>query len=180
MQKHKRTCIADNYIAPFCSSLYCTSTNTCPVYVYYLERAEYGVFHVWDCRTTLLYEYGVPVRCPRSNTCPVVWPSSSWRVPPVETQVVSIVPPGHPCRYPFSFFVFSFPFSVFPLPVRFVFSFCRFPFVSCITLFAFLFASLLSLVADHFLLSRCYVHPPSAACEPASMRIPLACCLLGF
>ena len=77
-----------------------------------------------------------------------------------------MVPPGHPCRFPFlfpffSFFLFFFFFlfsSPFwrvlrvPLPcsffVRFVLSSRRFPFVSCIALFAFLFASLLSLLAD--------------------------------
>ena len=57
------------------------------------------------------------------------------------------------------------------------FSFCRFPFVSCIALFAFLFASLLSLV-DYVLLSRCYT-PRRAACEPASLRVLLVCCLLS-
>ena len=44
--------------------------------------------------------------------------------PPFETQVVSIVPPGHRCFIPFSFLLllFFFPFchSPFPLPFRFV------------------------------------------------------------
>ena len=47
-----------------------------------------------------------------------VWPSSSWRVPPVETQVWSIVPLGHPCIFPFFYFPSLFlallPFPVFP------------------------------------------------------------------
>ena len=42
------------------------------------------------------------------------------------TQVVSTVPPGHPCRFPFSFFFlrFSFPFRRSPFPPSF--SFCLF------------------------------------------------------
>ena len=50
-----------------------------------------------------------------------------------------------------------FPFAVLrcPTPFRLVVS----PFVSCIGFFAFLFASLLSLVADSVVLSRCYTPP---------------------
>ena len=42
--------------------------------------------------------------------------------------------------------------TVVPFSFRFVLSSCRFPFVSCIAFFAFLFASLLSLVADSVVL----------------------------
>ena len=48
-----------------------------------------------------------------------VWPSSSSCVPSVETQILSIVPPGHPCRFPFPWFSFFF--------LRFSSPFCRSP-----------------------------------------------------
>ena len=73
-----------------------------------------------------------------------------------------------------SYSSFSFPFCRSPLSP--FFSFCLFPFVSCV---AFLFVSMLYLGADPVLLSRCYT-PPRATCEPASLRIPLVCCLLSF
>ena len=54
-----------------------------------------------------------------------VWSSWSWCVPPVETQVVSMLPPGHPCLFFFFLHIlrFPFPFAVprFPLSFRFVF-----------------------------------------------------------
>ena len=81
-----------------------------------------------------------------------IWSSSSWCVRLVETQKINMVPPGHPCRFPFPF-SFFFPFhSSFFLSffcrspcspcfffVRIVLSSCRFPFVSCIAFFAFSF-----------------------------------------
>ena len=75
---------------------------------------------------------------------------------------------------------FSCPFTPFPLPFRFVFSCCRFPFVSCITFsaFSFGFPALLVGGLSSFFLGA--TPPPRAACEPASMRMPLACCLLAF
>ena len=79
--------------------------------------------------------------------------------PPVETQVliVGIVPPGDPCRFPFSLFVFPLFFAVlrFPLPSRFV-VFRLF----LVSPSLFLFASLLSFVVDYVLLSRCSTPPP--------------------
>ena len=44
-----------------------------------------------------------------------------------------------------------------------------------------MFAFLLSLVADYVCFVFCLgaTPPPRAACEPASMRVPLACCLLS-
>ena len=69
--------------------------------------------------------------------------------------------------------VFPFPFAVvpFPLPFRFVSSFCRFMFVfSCIAVFPFFcygFPALLSLVADSILLSR-RCNPPALL---ASVRV---------
>ena len=77
-----------------------------------------------------------------------------------------------------SFFLSFSSFSVF-LPcsffVRFVLSSCRFPSVSCIAFFAFLFASLLSLVADSvILLFRLgATPPPSAPGEPHACAFPL-------
>ena len=56
----------------------------------------------------------------------------------------------------------------FPFSFVFVLSSCRFPYVSCIAFFAFLFASLLSLVADSVILSRCY-NPPR--CFFASLHV---------
>ena len=117
-----------------------------------------------------------------------VWSSWSWCVPPVETQVVSIVPLGHPClstspsaylspiSFPFSLFLFFslfflFPFAVlrFPVPFRLFVSrmlrvspsldFFRFP--------ARLGGRLSSFVS--------VLHPPRAAFEPANRRIILAC-----
>ena len=73
-----------------------------------------------------------------------------------------------------------------PLPcsffVRFVLSSYRFPFVSCIAFFAFIFASLLSSrLGGGFciLLFRLGATPPPRSLRPCSMRIPLACCLLS-
>ena len=132
-----------------------------------------------------------------------VWLSSSSCVPPVGTQVVRIVPPGHPClstgpsavdilclylshiSFPFSFFHvflrFSFsllPFSVFPL--LFVSSFSV---AFCFAFFAFLFASLLSLVAHSVLLSthlsRCYT-PPALLASLQICVFPLCAVLLAF
>ena len=98
--------------------------------------------------------------------------------------VFSIVPLGHPCRFPFPyFFLFSsffrslLSFSVFPF--LFVLSFRRavFPFVSCIAFFAFRFASLLSLVTDsvlnNYILFRLGAIPPRAACESEVCVFPL-------
>ena len=52
-----------------------------------------------------------------------VWPSSSWCFPSVETQVIGIVPPRHPCLFPFFFFssfiLSLLLFSVFPFFFRF-------------------------------------------------------------
>ena len=93
----------------------------------------------------------------------------------LETQVINMVPPGHPCRFPFLFLFFYFlrilpllfvvlrvPFLV-PFSFVFVLSSCRFPFDSCIAFFAFAFASLLSLVADSvILLFRLGATPPPA------------------
>ena len=129
-----------------------------------------------------------------------IWPSSSWNVPPVETEVIDIlvVPPVHPCRFPFLFPFFSFLFFIslflylfFPLLLVvlrvpfflfrsfFVLSSCHFPFDSCIAFFAFAFASLLSLVEDSVnMLFRLGATPPPRSFRAWSMRIPLACCLL--
>ena len=115
----------------------------------------------------------------------------------VATQVISVVPLGHPCRFHFVFFRFSFLFFLFfvfsspfcrfpcsraPLPcsffVRSVLSSCRFRFVACIAFFAFLFASLLSLVADYIILllsSRRYA-PPALL---ASLKYAHSHCLLS-
>ena len=104
--------------------------------------------------------------------------------PPVETQVVSIVPPGHPwffLFFPF-FFVFPFPFfcrSSFPSS----FSFCLFvlSFFVCFSYrllrFFFRFSALLSGEFCYFVSA---LHPPCAACEPANLRIPLVRCILSF
>ena len=57
---------------------------------------------------------------------------------------------------------------------------CRSFFVSRIAFFAFLFASLLSLVANSvILLFRLGATPPPRCLRAWSMRIPLACCLLS-
>ena len=106
----------------------------------------------------------------------------------VETQLLKIVPPGHPSRF-FSSFSFSFFFSFFVFPllfvvlrvpvpcsffVRFVLSSCRFPFVSCVAFFAFLLVSLLSLMADYIiLLFRLGATPLCALCEPQACVLPL-------
>ena len=80
--------------------------------------------------------------------------------------------------FPLLFVVFRVPFLV-PFSLAFVFSFCRFPFDSCIGLFTFTFASLLSLEADYvLLLFRLGATPPPRSFRAWSMRIPLACCLL--
>ena len=102
---------------------------------------------------------------------------------PVETQVVSIERPNTLAFFLFPFFfVFPFPFVVprLSLPFRFVCSFCRFLFISCITFFA-LFPPFPALLGGGFCFFFVSVlHPPSTACEPASLRIPLVCCLLSF
>ena len=84
------------------------------------------------------------------------------------------------CHILLVFSFFRFPFSRFLLPFRFIYSFCRFRFASCIV-FAFLFASLLFLGADlsFALLSRCYI-PPPRACEPANLRTNPPCVLSSF
>ena len=73
--------------------------------------------------------------------------------PPVETQVIRIVSPGHCCRFtfPFSFFLASFflsplSFSAFLFLFRFVFSSCRFPvcFLYRFLRFSFLFPAFLA------------------------------------
>ena len=87
----------------------------------------------------------------------------------------------------FSFFVrfsslfLSFSVSPFlgPFFVRFVLAPYRFPFVSCITFIAFLFASLLSLVADSvILLFRLGGIPPRALL--ASLKYAYPPCVLSF
>ena len=69
-----------------------------------------------------------------------------------------------------------FPFLV-PFLVRFVLSYSRFPFVSCIAFLDFLFASLLSLVADSvillFRLGATSYTLPRAPCEPEVCVFPL-------
>ena len=122
------------------------------------------------------------------------------RPPCPETQVISILAPGHPCRFtfvffPFFLFFFFFPFffflrfflsflsfSVFPFPFLIPFSFvlslvlssCRFPLVSCIAFFAFIVASPLPWWR---ILLFCYfvsaLHPPRAPCEPEVVVFPL-------
>ena len=73
-----------------------------------------------------------------------------------------------PLPFSFSFllflrFLFASPFCrspCSPSPSLFLFrSFCRFPFVSCIAFFTFIFASLRSLVADSVISSRRYTPP---------------------
>ena len=104
----------------------------------------------------------------------------------VETQVINIGPTPLPFSFPFFFlslfFLSLLSVSVFPFlfPFSLVLSFrlVVFPFVSCIALFAFLFASLLSLVADSvILLFRLGATPPLRSLR--SWSIPLACCLLS-
>ena len=88
------------------------------------------------------------------------------------------MPPGHPCVFLFPFFLrFSFPFcrSRFPLPFRLVVFRLFLVSPSC---FFFRFPALLD---DGFWYFVSVLHPPRAACELASLRIPLAvCCLLSF
>ena len=106
-----------------------------------------------------------------------VWVSSSSCVPPVETQVVSIVPPGYPCLFPFflysSFFLSLLPFPVFPF--LFVSSFSV-GFLHRLLRFSFRFHALLG---GGFCSFVSVLHPPRAACEPDSLRIPPVCCLLS-
>ena len=107
-----------------------------------------------------------------------VWPSSSWCVPPVETQVVSIVLPGTLAFFPYCFFRrFSFPFCRSPFSPSF--SFCCFSFVSWIAFFVY-FSRFPALLGGGFCSFVSVLHPPCAACEPASLRIPPVCCLLSF
>ena len=79
---------------------------------------------------------------------------------------------------PLSFFLcFSIPFlpfSVFPFffVCFFALSFCV-SFSYCVSPSLFVFASLLSLLADFVILSRCYT-PPALLASLRSMRIPLA------
>ena len=92
--------------------------------------------------------------------------------PPVETQIVSIVPPVHPRLFPF-FLRFSFPFCRSPFSPSF--SFCRFPFVSCIT-FAFRFPALLG---GGFCSFVSVLHPPARglrACKSAYSPCGLSSC----
>ena len=109
-----------------------------------------------------------------------IWPSSSWCAPPVETQVASIVPPGHFClfRFPFSLFSSFFP-SLLPLPA-FPFLFVL-PFFVCFLyrLLRLFFASLLSLVADSVILSRCYI-PPALLARLQVCVLPLCVVLFIF
>ena len=92
-----------------------------------------------------------------------------------------MVPPGHPCIFPLVFFFvlllsLFLPFSVFPLPsLFFVSSFCHFPLVSRIAFFAFLFASMLYLVAGSVLLSQWYTPP---RCVRAFKSAYSPCCVL--
>ena len=105
------------------------------------------------------------------------------RPPPVETQVVvvSVVPPGHPCRFPFPFF-FSSSFIVF-LRFPFPFLFVVFPFVlvSPCSLFFPLRAALLgSGCCCSVILSRCYT-PPAVLASLQVCVFPLrACCLFIY
>ena len=134
-----------------------------------------------------------------------VWPSSSWCVPPVETQVVTVVPLGHPrCFFFFflsffslNFFSFSFPsfFAVFssfsvspplPLLVRCFFSFVLSFGLLIVVFRCFVSPSLLLVLLSCFLGDRfcCSVIParrytPLALLRAWSMRILLACCLLS-
>ena len=74
------------------------------------------------------------------------------------------------------FFVFPFPFAVprFPLPFRFVVFVC---FLYRLLRFFFRFPALL---VGGFCYFVSVLHPPCAACEPASLCIPRMCCLLSF
>ena len=65
-----------------------------------------------------------------------VWPSSSWSVPPVEAQVISVALPWHRCRFSFPFFLFFFLCfsSPFCRPLVFLF-FLRFVVLSFFGLF---------------------------------------------
>ena len=112
----------------------------------------------------------------------------------------NILPPGcSSCRvpFPFSFFLSFFflpslflslpSFSVFPFPFpfSFVLSFRqgRFPFVSCIAFFDFLFASLPSLVVDYVILQfrlGATVHLLRAPCEPEVCVFPLRAVLRSW
>ena len=99
------------------------------------------------------------------------------------------MPPGHPFLFPFSFFLlfssFSFLFCRPPFSpsLSFCSSSCRFPFVYCIAFFDFLFASLLSLVVDSVILSRCcppprYVRACKSAYSPCVLPSFLRSCFL--
>ena len=86
----------------------------------------------------------------------------------------------------FSFFVFPLPFVVLrvPLPFSFFvrfslyFASCRFPFFSCIAFFAFLFASLLSLVANSVVLS--FRLGVTSRALIASLKHAYSPCVLSF
>ena len=96
-----------------------------------------------------------------------VWVSSSSCVPPVETQVVGIVPPGYPCLFPFflysSFFLSLLPFPVFPF--LFVSSFSV-GFLHRLLRFSFRFHALLG---GGFCSFVSVLHPSFVACEPATL-----------
>ena len=89
----------------------------------------------------------------------------------------------------FSFFLSSFFPLLFvvlrvplPLPcsffVRFVRSSCRFPFLPCVAFFAFIFASLLSLVTDSVIMFRLGATPPPALL--ASLKYAYSPCVLSY
>ena len=92
------------------------------------------------------------------------------------------MPPGHPCLFPFSYFL------------RFVLSFCRplfspsFSFRFFVLWFSVCFLYRLlhfffrfpALLGGGFCSFASVLHPPRAACEPASLRIPLVYCLFYF
>ena len=99
-----------------------------------------------------------------------VWPSSSRCVPPVETQAINIVPPGHPCGCPFpSFFSFFFPrfsspFCCSPCSpsffvLYFALSFSRLFLVSPSSLFFSLLCFPWWRILFSVLSSRCYTSP---------------------
>ena len=129
-------------------------------------------------KTSEIHEAGGSRRsAQQTDAC--VWPSLSWCVPPVETQVVSIVPPGNPCLSPSPFLlIFPFLFALlrFPLP----FSFCCFSFVSCVAFFAFLFRCL-ALLGGGFFSFVSVLHPPPALLASLHICIfPLCAVFLAY
>ena len=107
-----------------------------------------------------------------------VWPLSSWCVSPVDTQVVSIIPPGHPCLFPFSFFS-SFFLCLLPFPVfRFLFvlsfSVC---FLYRLIRFYFRFPALLGGWLCYFV---SVLRTPPLRCLRAYMPAYSPCVLLAF